>query len=319
MSYGQYQNNQYQDGSLAEQGYQEHELQNYPEQQQISDTLPQQDFLNRIQFLRNEIRTLTSNVQTIASLHQRALAEGDGGAASQQLERVVADTQTLNTGIRDQLKFLANDAYKSPPNSTTRDMKDRQVATIKAEFERELSNYQKEESVYSQRYREQIARQYRIVNPEATEEEVRNAADADWGNEGVFQTALRTNRAGQASSVLGAVRARHNELQRIERTLIELANMFQDLAILVEIQDHAVNEAVNNAENTTKYIDEGNTHVKKGIDHARNRRKLKWWCLIVVIIIIAIALGVGLGVAANAGLLGGNKNNNNNNNNNNGN
>ncbi|KAI0849239.1 t-SNARE [Daldinia vernicosa] len=315
MSYGQYQNNNpYQDGSLAEQGYQEHELQNYPEQQQVSDTLPQQDFLNRIQFLRNEIRTLASNVQTIASLHQRALAEGDGGAASQQLERIVADTQALNVGIRDQLKFLASDANKSPPNSTTRDMKERQVATIKAEFERELSSYQKEESVYSQRYREQIARQYRIVNPDATEEEVRNAADADWGNEGVFQTALRTNRAGQASSVLGAVRARHNELQRIERTLIELANMFQDLAILVEQQDNAVTEAVNNAENTTKYIDEGNTHVKKGIVHARNRRKLKWWCLVVVIIIIAIALGVGLGVAANAGLLGGNNNNNNNNN-----
>lgn len=109
------------------------------------------------------------------------------------------------------------------------------------------------------------------------------------------------------------MRARHNELQRIERTLIELANMFQDLAILVEQQDNAVVEAVNNAENTTKYIDEGNTHVKKGIVHARNRRKLKWWCLVVVIIIIAIALGVGLGVAANAGLLGGNKNNNNNN------
>ncbi|KAI8962869.1 t-SNARE [Daldinia sp. FL1419] len=317
MSYGQYQNNPYQDGSLAEQGYQEHELQSYP-QQPASDTLSQQDFLNRIQFLRNEIGTLANNVQTIASLHQRALAEGDGGAASQQLERIVADTQTLNIGIRDQLKFLANDANKSPANSATRDMKERQVATIKSEFERELSGYQKEENAYSQRYREQIARQYRIVNPDATEEEVRNAADADWGNEGVFQTALRSNRAGQASSVLGAVRARHNELQRIERTLIELANMFQDLAILVEVQDNAVNEAVNNAENTTKYIDEGNTHVQKGIVHARNRRKLKWWCLVVVILIIAIALGVGLGVAHSLGLLGNNNGNNNNNNNNNG-
>ncbi|KAI1465986.1 t-SNARE [Daldinia caldariorum] len=313
MSYGQYQNNPYQDSSLAEQGYQEHELQNYPEQQQVSDILSQQDFLSRIQFLRNEIGTLTNNVQSIASLHQRALAEGDGGVASQQLERLVADTQTLNIGIRDQLKFLANDAVKSPVDSSTRTMKQRQVDAIKSEFERELTRYREEESLYSQRYRDQIARQYRIVNPEASEDEVRKAADTDWGNEGVFQTALRSNRAGQASSVLGAVRARHNELQRIERTLIELANMFQDLAILVEQQDHAVNEAVNNAENTTKYIDEGNTHVKKGIVHARNRRKLKWWCLFVVIIIIAIALGVGLGVAANAGLLGNHNNSNNNN------
>ncbi len=115
------------------------------------------------------------------------------------------------------------------------------------------------------------------------------------------RTQLRTNRTGQASSVLGAVRARHNELQRIERTLIELAAMFQDLAILVEQQEPMVQAAEQNAENTTKYIDEGNTHVQKGINHARNRRKWKWWCLLIVILIIAIAVGVGVGVAASNG------------------
>ncbi|KAI2606025.1 t-SNARE [Hypoxylon fragiforme] len=305
MSYGQYQNNPYQQGPSAEGGYgnhydngQDHELQNYPPQP-VSDTLSQQDFLGRIQFLRNEIGTLTNNVRAIASLHQRALAEADGGAASQQLEGVVADTQTLNAGIRDQLKFLANDANRT--TDAGRNVKERQVNTIKSEFERELHAYQQEEASFSQRYRDQIARQYRIVNPEATESEVQQATEADWGNEGVFQTALRTNRTGQASSVLGAVRARHNELQRIERTLIELAAMFQDLAILVEQQEPMVQAAEQNAENTTKYIDEGNTHVQKGINHARNRRKWKWWCLLIVILIIAIAVGVGVGVAASNG------------------
>ncbi|KAI0144035.1 t-SNARE [Hypoxylon sp. NC0597] len=307
MSYGQYQNNPYQEGPSAEQGYgygQEHELQNYPQQQPATDnTLSQQDFLGRIQFLRNEIGTLTDNVRVIASLHQRALAEADGGAASQQLERIIADTQTLNRGIRDQLKFLANDANQTT-GAGPRNVKERQVNTIKAEFERELRNYQEEENSYRQRYREQIARQYRIVNPDATEDEVRQATEADWGNEGVFQTALRSNRTGQASAVLGAVRARHNELQRIEKNIIELAAMFQDLAILIEQQDPYVEQAAINADNTNKYIDEGNTHVKKGIIHARNRRKWKWWCLFIVIIIILLAVGIGVGLAYQNGLIG---------------
>jgi syntaxin 1B/2/3 len=97
--------------------------------------------------------------------------------------------------------------------------------------------------------------------------------------------------------VLGNVRARHNELQRIEQTLIELASMFQDLAVLVEQQDVAVKAAEVNAENTTKWTDDGNMHVKKGIISAKNVRKWKWWCLfIVILIILAIALGVGLGI-----------------------
>lgn len=96
--------------------------------------------------------------------------------------------------------------------------------------------------------------------------------------------------------MLGNVRARHNELQRIEQTLLELASMFQDLAVLVEQQEPAVQAAEQNAENTTKWTEEGNQHVGKGIKHARNRRKLKWWCLLITILIIIIAVGVGAGM-----------------------
>ncbi|KAI0101753.1 t-SNARE [Nemania sp. FL0031] len=288
--------NPYQQGPSAEQGYgygqEQHEMQNYAAPQ----TLPQHEFLGRIDFLRNEIGTLTNNVQAIASLHQRSLAEADGsgGMLGQQLERIVAETQSLNGGIRDQLKFLANDASRTVDGS--RAVKQRQVDAIKAQFERELHSYQEEESSFRARYRDQIARQYRIVNPDASEDEVRQATEADWGNEGVFQTALRTNRTGQASSVLGAVRARHNELQRIEKTLMDLATLFQDLAVLVEQQEVPVAQAEQNAEQTTKYMDQGNEQVKKGIISARNARKWKWWCLLITILIIAVAVGVGVGV-----------------------
>lgn len=95
--------------------------------------------------------------------------------------------------------------------------------------------------------------------------------------------------------MLGNVRARHNELQRIEQTLLELASMFQDLAVLVEQQEVAVTAAENNAENTTKWTEEGNTHVNKGITSARNRRKLKWWCLLVTILIIIVIVAVVAG------------------------
>jgi len=318
MSYNNYQNNQYQSNPYqqapaAEQGgydynqgaygnydqNQGHEMQNYgaPQQQQQQQApaaaphvLSQQDFLGRIGHLRNEIGTVTRNIEAIASLHQRSLAESDNGLSSQQLERIVAETQNLNASIRDQLKFLANDANKD--TGSARSLKERQVNTIKNEFERELHSYQNEESAFRQRYRDQIARQYRIVNPEASEDEVRQAAEADWGNEGVFQTALRSNRAGQAASVLGNVRARHNELQRIEQTLTELASIFQDLAVLVEQQDVAVVAAEQNAENTTKHLEEGNQHVKKGIISAQNARKYKWWCLLVALLIIIIIVVV---------------------------
>ena len=93
------------------------------------------------------------------------------------------------------------------------------------------------------------------------------------------------------------MRARHNELQKIEKSIIELAGLFQDLEALIIQQGAVIERAEEQTEQTNVNLDKGNEEVARGVDHARRRRKLKWWCLLVVIlIIIAIALGVGLGV-----------------------
>lgn len=312
MSYSQ--QNPY---SSAEQGYGQqqggYEMQDYQNNSAAPSsaptTLATNDFLQRIAQLRNEIGTVSDNVNAISSLHQRALAESDAGLSAQQLERIMTETQAMNRGIRDQLKYLATDAAHTQ-DAGAKHTKEKQVQTMSDNFKRELRKYQEAEQAYQQRYRDQIARQYRIVNPDATEEEVRQAAEADWGNEGVFQTALRTNRTGQATSVLGNVRARHNELQRIEQTIMELARMFEDLAVLVEQQEAPIDNIEQKAHQTTDHMDRGNEEVGKGIDHARRTRKMKWYCVLIcvlIIVILALILGIYFGIT--------NKNNNNNNNN----
>ncbi|TAQ90083.1 hypothetical protein B7494_g1622 [Chlorociboria aeruginascens] len=259
-----------------------------------SSTLSQQDFLERVDLAKGEIRTLSSNISQVATLHQRALSAPDSNSSA-QLENLVTQTQLKNTQIRDQIKFLEADALKTKDGS--KGVKARQAKQLKGEFEKALRDYQEEELNYRQQYRAQIARQYLIVNPDASEAEVEDASNQDWGSEGVFQTALKSNRSGQASSVLGAVRARHNELQHIESTLTELAAIFADMAQIVEVQDAVIGTTENNAIQTADEVDKANNQIEKANEHIRRRNRLKWWCLLVVILIIlAIALGVGLGV-----------------------
>ena len=104
---------------------------------------------------------------------------------------MITQTQVLNTSIKDQIKFLETDAARSKDNQ----VKNTQVGQLKTSFTKQLQEYRVEEANYEKRYREQIARQYRIVNPEASESEVQEAANADWGNEGVFQTAVSVSTA----------------------------------------------------------------------------------------------------------------------------
>ncbi|KAF6831049.1 Syntaxin-like protein psy1 [Colletotrichum plurivorum] len=326
MSYGQYNNNPYAQGPDAEGGaggygyannnnnnnqqqygqpygqqydQGQYEMQPYGEEPQYANqppaptTLSQQEFLQRVTYLRSEIQALTSDIEGIAQLHQRALSSTDG-QASQQLEHAVSETQLRNTKVKNGIKALEKDLVKTQDGSQK--TKSVQLNTLKNTFKSELDKYQQIERDYQQRYRDQIARQFRIVNPEATEEEVKEATELDWGSEGVFQTALKSNRTGQANAILGNVRARHNELQRIEKTLIELATLYQEMAQLVEAQEPVVNAAEQNAQQTVDNIQKGNEEVAVANKHARNRRKLKWWCLLITIIIIALAVGLGVGL-----------------------
>jgi syntaxin 1B/2/3 len=261
---------------------------------QSPTVLSNQDFLSRVDAVRKQITSLSGQVSAIASAHQRAISSPDG-ASSSQVEHLVSQTQILNTSIKDQIRFLETDAARSGGNVT----KDSQIRNLKAQFKSQLESYQQEEATYKKRYQDQIERQYRIVNPDATDDEVKEAGQANWGDEGVFQTALKSNRSGAATSVLGAVRARHNDIQKIEQTLIELNQLFQDLAETVIIQESAVQATEEQTDNVVKDTENANVQLGKGVESARRARKLKWWCLgiiVLIIIILAVVLGIFYGI-----------------------
>lgn len=106
---------------------------------------------------------------------------------------------------------------------------------------------------------------------------------------------LKTNRTATASTVLGAVRARHNDIQKIEKTMLELQALMEDLASAVVLQDEPIQQTEQHTENVKNDTEAGNVQLDKGIEHARRARKLKWWCFFIVLAICAIlALVLGL-------------------------
>lgn len=252
--------------------------------------MSQQEFLQRVDGVKSSINNLTTSISSIATIHQRILSSADSGPSS-QLESIITQTQIQNTAIKNEIKNLETDAARDASNG----LKKSQVESLKRTFRDQLREYEKEERAYGQRYREAIARQYRIVNPEATEQEVEEAAHADWGNEGIFQSALKTNRSALANSVLGNVRARHNDILRIEKTLVELAQLFEQLNEAVTIQGEMVDHVAEKAEDVHQDTEIANAQIVKGIKSARRRQKMKWWLVLVIVLIIAVlALVLGL-------------------------
>jgi len=91
------------------------------------------------------------------------------------------------------------------------------------------------------------------------------------------------------------VRARHNDIQRIEKTMSELALLFTQLNEQVVYQEAQVDRAEVGTTDVVQQTTDANKKLDSGIKSARNARKLKWWCLfLVVLILLIVGLAVGL-------------------------
>jgi syntaxin 1B/2/3 len=157
-----------------------------------------------------------------------------------------------------------------------------------------IKEYQLVDADYTRRIQDQMARQYRIVKPDASEAEVRQAVENPNSQSIFSQALLNSDRQGQSQSVRKAVENRHEEIRKIEKQMMELAELFQDMDVLVMQQEAAVVNIEMKGEEVIENLDKGNEEIGHAIVSAKNTRKWKWWCLgisvLIVVIIVVIVL-----------------------------
>jgi len=250
-------------------------------------------FYSEISSIQDELRAYNDNVQRISDLHSRSLNNTDDAAAqryTQQLEDLVADTSALSNVLKRRIKALE----RQPGSGRDGQIRKQQTALVKQKFVEAIQNYQTAEQQYRTKYKQRMERQFKIVKPDATPEEVKAVVNDDSGGQIFSQALLNSNRYGEAKSAYREVQERHEDIKKIEKTLTELANLFNDMSVLVEQQDETINTIEATAAEVEKDVEVGLQHTDKAVDSARAARKKRWICFVLIIIILAI---VGIVVA----------------------
>lgn len=253
--------------------------------------MPQSQFLDQVTITKSHLSVLSTSLSHLHSSHQRAFASPNFSFS--ESDALSTSATSLTHEITAEIKLLNSEAFRDPQNS----IKATQARALKREFERVLKGFQDEEIQYRVRLRCVQRRQWKIVNPGASEAELEALADSEASSEGgIFAQALLSgNRAGNSRMVLSNIQARHEEIMRMEKTLIELAAMFDELMSIVDVHEHMVESVEVNAVEAGEYLDKGNGQLGKAIWSARNWRRGQWWCLLTGILIVSlVALAVVL-------------------------
>jgi syntaxin 1B/2/3 len=233
--------------------------------------------LNECRSIDQGIDEIERNLEQLRMLQQRSLDDADTSSSSstnRQLDSLSSETMSMYRSLTDRVrKVKSNPDSRTPKNSP-------QVGRVDRRLKQAIQSYQQVESQFRRKNQDQMARQYRIVRPDASEAEVRAAVDDTSGGSQMFTQALmQSDRRGQSRAVLNAVQDRQRALEKIEQQMIELAQLFEDMDTLVVQQEVAVTQIEQKGEEVVENLDKGNEEIAVAVTTARSTRKKKWWCL----------------------------------------
>jgi len=251
-------------------------------------------FYAEISSLQDSLRTFNDNVASISDLHSRSLNNTDDAAAQRnaaQLEELVADTSALSATLKRRIKALE----KQGGSGRDGQIRKQQTALVKSKFVEAIQSYQTVEQQYRTKYKQRMERQFKIVKPDATPDEVRAVVNDESGGQIFSQALMNSNRYGESRAAYREVQERHEDIKRIEQTLGELAQLFNDMSVLVEQQEETIDVIETQAAAVEKDTEVGLQYTEKAVESARGARRKRWicfWIIIVVLIIIGVVVGI---------------------------
>ncbi|KAJ5806761.1 hypothetical protein N7474_010353 [Penicillium riverlandense] len=241
--------------------------------------------LNKCKEINDGVAELSAKRQNQLGAAQNALLDSSTGkedqAARQTLDYVEDEMNTALRYLRDQFKRVKETPGSGDPRVQG------QVELVSRNLRREIEQYQRSQSDFQKRLREQVRRRYEIANPDATPEELQQGVEnVLMGQEQSF--AITGARSRQAQDAKAATLQRSAAIRKIEQDMIELSRLYQEVAELVHQQEPQVEQINQSAQETHGNVEQANTKLDSAITSARNARRWKWYALGTVILIIII-------------------------------
>ncbi|SCU80968.1 LAME_0B05182g1_1 [Lachancea meyersii CBS 8951] len=249
-------------------------------------------FMNEINQINLELDHYSQLVDQIDSNQKRLLTEVNEDqelALRQHLDALVSKASDLQYQLRNSIKSAQQQGLSDSS-------KQAQAENSRQRFLKLIQDYRIIEANYKDQNKEQAKRQYQIIQPEATEDEV-EAAISDVGGQQIFsQALLNANRRGEAKTALAEVQARHQELLKLEKTMAELTQLFNDMEQLVIEQQENIEVIDKNVEEAQQDVEQGVGHTNKAVKSARRARRNKIRCILILVAVLVVIIVVCVAV-----------------------
>ncbi|KAI3656489.1 hypothetical protein MP638_006076 [Amoeboaphelidium occidentale] len=262
-------------------------------------------FFSEVSDIQQALGKLDSNLPVIERLENKILScilESEEKAFRSQLQQVTKESSKIASQIHSKLLAMKESAQRSlKEGSADYRMCISQELALSKKFRSSVLRYQQIQQGYKNKQKSRFERQYRIVNPAATSEEIDELLDKEVSSQQIFaQHILSAALMDEAKRVLKDVQIRHDEILQLSKTIIELQKLFEDVGILVTEQDEMMNQIAYQVQSAEVHMGVAKDEMTKAVDTAKSIRRKKWClCSVLLIVLLIIALVIAFYVVPN--------------------
>eukprot|EP00126_Sphaerothecum_destruens_P009579 Sdes_comp20539_c0_seq2m15235 len=257
------------------------------------------EFFVAIGTIRDDIAELEKLIKSISEKHGQVLAaisEKQGQQTTLELDQLQDNAQRISNRVRNKLKAIdkENKALdKASEGSANGRIRKSQHATLSRKFVDVMNVYNDTQTAYKQKYQERVRRQFKIVKPDATAEEIQAVVEGEPTN--VFAQQIMSKSHAEVKQALEDIQDRHKDILKLEKSIKELHELFVDMAILVEAQGEMIDRIEFNVSESTQYVEEAVIELKAAHRLQTSARRKQMYitiCIIILILIIAVPIAL---------------------------
>ncbi|KAF8074291.1 hypothetical protein N665_1115s0007 [Sinapis alba] len=256
-------------------------------------------FFKKVGEIDKQYEKLEMHLKKLQAAHEETKAVTKGPAMKsikQRMERDVDEVGRISRFIKGKIEELdrENLENRNKPGCGKGTGVDRtRTATtiaIKKKFKDKISEFQTLRQNIHQEYREVVERRVFTVTGQRADEEMVDRLIETGDSEQIFQKAIMEQGRGQIMDTLAEIQERHDAVRDLEKKLLDLQQVFLDMAVLVDAQGEMLDNIENMVSSAVDHVQSGNNQLTKALKKQKSSRK--WMCIAILILLIIIIITV---------------------------
>ena len=151
-----------------------------------------------------------------------------------------------------------------------------------------MDDFQGLRSRMNDEYKETVARRYFTVTGEKADDNLIENLISSGESESFMQKAIQEQGRGQIMDTISEIQERHDAVKEIEKNLIELHQIFLDMAALVEAQGQQLNDIESHVQHASSFVRRGTEQLHDAREYQKNSRKWTYYAVLLIILLLLV-------------------------------